>query len=58
MSDFNKLLWLLFILGLTTIISLGIKVIQSKKVLAFMGVLSVITLTYVSVNWVLGIGIR
>lgn len=58
MSDFNKLLWLLFILGLTTIISLGIKVIQSKKVLTFMGVLSVITLTYVSVNWVLGIGIR
>ena len=48
MNDWNKLLWLLFVVAINGIISLVIKKIENKKVLIALGVIFVVILIVVS----------
>lgn len=52
MSDWNKLLWALFIISICTVNSVSIKLIKSKKTLGVIYCMSVIVLCVVSVCWV------
>lgn len=52
MNDWNKLLWLLFVVAINGIISLAIKKIENKKILIALGVIFVVTLIAVSSSWV------
>lgn len=52
MNDWNKLLWLLFIVAINGIISLAIKKIENKKLLIALGVIFVVVLIVVSSSWV------
>lgn len=52
MNDWNKLLWLLFIVAINGIISLAIKKIENKKILIALGVIFVVVLIVVSSSWV------
>lgn len=52
MNDWNKLLWLLFIVAINGIISLAIKKIENKKILIVLGVIFVLVLIVVSSSWV------
>lgn len=52
MNDWNKLLWLLFIVAINGIISLAIKKIENKKILIALGVIFVVVLIAVSSCWV------
>lgn len=52
MNDWNKLLWLLFIVAINGIISLAIKKIENKKILIALGIIFVVVLIVVSSSWV------
>lgn len=52
MNDWNKLLWLLFIVAINGIISLAIKKIENKKLLIALGLIFVVVLIVVSSSWV------
>lgn len=52
MNDWNKLLWLLFIVAINGIISLAIKKIENKKILIALGVIFVVVLIVVTSSWV------
>lgn len=52
MSDWNKLLWALFIISICTLNSILVKVIKSKKILGVLYCVSVILLCMVCICWV------
>ena len=52
MNDWNKLLWLLFIVAINGIISLAIKKIENKKILIALGVIFVVVLIVVTSSWI------
>ena len=52
MNDWNKLLWLLFVVAINGIISLVIKQIENKKILIALGVIFLVILIVVSSCWV------
>lgn len=51
MNDWNKLLWLLFVVAINGIVSLVIKKIENKEILIALGVIFVVALIAVSSCW-------
>lgn len=51
-NDYNKGLWLLFIIALNGIISTIIKYTKSKCLIVILNVLFIIILLFVSISWV------
>lgn len=51
-NDYNKGLWLLFIIALNGIISTIIKQTKSKCLIVILNVLFIIILLFVSISWV------
>lgn len=52
MSDYNKLLWAMFIIAISGLLSLLIKNTKSKIALTVLTVIFVLMLLSVSVSWV------